>query len=140
MKNRVRRRRPQCAKTGLTLVETLVAVIILSIALIVYLDVLVAANRATRKGDYLARASQVAAGRIALIQAQGFAALVPGRRVYRVDTLPQGRMTLTVRAMGSGATGSHIKQIDLRITWRGPSSAPQTSGQVEASTLVSELK
>lgn len=136
----VRHRRPQCTRSGLTLVEALVAVTILAIALILCLDVLQASNTASRKAEYMARASEILTSRIASIQARGFAALTAGRHVYRIDTLPQGRLTLTVQAMNSSAEGSHIKQADLRITWQGARSVPATGGQVAASTLVSELK
>lgn len=134
---------------GLTLVEVLVASTILSVALLVGLDVLLASGRANLKADYYARAAQAAGDQIAQFQAGGYEKardLGDGNKLFDgtptpapVAGLPGGLIHVTVGPLDNNAANVSVKQVDVLVTWtKGQSGAPSLAGQVKASTVISD--
>lgn len=126
-------------RRGMTLVEILVAVAILSLALLVFLTLSLAARAATDKGHLETVATQAAGDKIAAMQAQGFGSLTNGTTTAHVSGLPQGLMTITVAPLDGNASNAAIKQVDVSVAW-GPSAdrIAQSAGHVRQSVLISD--
>jgi prepilin-type N-terminal cleavage/methylation domain-containing protein len=128
------------ASTGMTLVEVLVAITLLSITLLTYLSVMKGANQAGQKGSYTAIATRAAADQIALAQGTNVSLLVNGTKTYTVAGLPGGTMTVTIGPLAGNPANQYIKQIDITVTWSGPTTTANTNGSITISTLVSAKK
>jgi len=129
-------KRPRAPWLGFTLVEVLVAVTILSLALLAFLSAIVASGRSAAKGDYYILAARAAGDRLAAVRAGGYAALSDGATEYTVSGLPGGRMRVTVGPLDGSAAYTDIRQVDVRVTWDSPTPGePALAGEVRASTL-----
>ncbi len=140
-KKLARRRTP--GHFGLSLVEVLIAVTILSLALLAYLNAAVASRAALDKGNFNTIAAQVAGDKIAECQKAGYANLTDGTTTYTVSGLGmrQGQMTVVIGPMDGDSANTRIKQVDVTVTWAAASSrTPQTAGRVKQSTLISERR
>ena len=109
-----RRRR----RLGLTLVEVLVAVTILSMALLTYLSVIQTSHEAVNDGDEFTVAAQAVANQIAQAQGQGYAGLPQGTTTYSVPRLANSTMTVVVGPLAGNASDTNIMEIDVTLTWR----------------------
>lgn len=128
----------QCA---LTLVEVLVAVTILSLALLAYLSVSLASRGQVDKGNYYTLAAQAAGDQIAGAQGNGFNTLVNGTTTYTVAGLPQGQMTVVVGPLDGDANNKAITQVDVTVTWgAGSTRTPETAGSVKQTIVISDRK
>lgn len=126
-------------RRGMTLIEILVAVAILSLALLVFLTVALAARAAVDKGRFEGIATQAAGDKIAAFQAQGFASLTNGTTTAHVPGLPQGLMTIVVAPLDGLAGNANIKQVDISVAWaRSADRIAQTGGQVRQGGLISD--
>jgi prepilin-type N-terminal cleavage/methylation domain-containing protein len=121
--------------TGMTLVEVLVALMILSIALIVFLTVLPGVSQGSQKGSYIAIATRAAADQITLAQTTNTSLLNLGTNTYTVAGLPSGSMTVTIGG-DLTANNASLKEVDVTVTWSGTTYAPSTAGSVSLSTYV----
>ena len=127
-------RRPYRA---MTLADVLVAVTILSIALLVYLSAAQGSRALTDKGDATTRASAAADDMINSLQAQGYSALARGTTTYAVANLRKGVMTVVIGYLDGSNANTNILQADVTVTWNAYSSAtPQSAGRLSRSTLI----
>ncbi len=118
--------------------EVLVAVTVLSVALLAYVSASLASRAAVDKGDYFTLAAQAAGDKIADLQGTGYAGLVDGTTTYAVAGLPQGQMTVVIGPLDGDPANTNIKQIDVTVVWNAASSrTPQTAGSVRLSGLIS---
>ena len=124
---------------GMTLVELLIAVSILSLALLAYLSVALASRGAVDKGHFLTRAAQAAGDKITEYRTKGYDGISFGTTTYNVAGLPEGLLSVVVGPLDNDAANANIKQIDVTVTWAasGGTQTPYTSGRVTHSTLVS---
>jgi len=123
---------------GMTLVELLIAVSILSLALLAYLSVALASRGAVDKGHFLTRAAQATGDKITEYRTKGYDGISFGTTTYNVAGLPEGLLRVVVGPLDN-TTNNNIKQIDVTVTWAasGGTQTPYTSGRVTHSTLVS---
>ena len=138
-RSRAASKRPHRASAGMTLIEVLLALTLLSTTLLVYLSVMQGANQAGQKGNYIAIATRAAGDQIALAQATNVSLLTNGSSTYTVAGLPGGAMNVTVGYPGGSSANPTIKQVDVIVTWSNPNT-PNAGGRVAMSTLVSAKK
>ena len=133
-------RRGATSRHGLTLVELLVAIVILTIALAAYLNVALASRASVDKGQYLTMASQLAGDRLADYQGLGYSSLPAyGTYNYTLSNLPNGTMSVVIGYMNGNSANANITQIDVTVTWGLTNSKlPQEAGSVKQSLLVSK--
>ena len=132
-------RRGAKTRHGLTLVELLVAIVILVIALGAYLNVALASRASVDKGQYFTMASQLAGDRLADYQGLGYSGLPAyGTYNYTLSNLPNGTMSVVIGYLNGNSANTNITQIDVTITWGlTNSSLPQEAGSVKQSLLLS---
>ena len=132
-------RRKTPGRRGLTLVEVLIAVVILSFALLAYLTVIQASGGAISDGNEFTLASQAAVNQIAQDQGLGYAGLTAGTTTTSVPGLLGGQMTVKIGPMGGNAANVGIEEIDVRVTWspRKVGKLSQTTSLMQ-SALISE--
>ena len=137
--------------TGLTLIEVLMAMVILSVALLAGSTMIVASHTATIKGNIYTIASKAAADTIAGYEANGYSSLTDGTIGPTVYTAPAGEeqvppginmmVTTTIGPIGPPvfpSSATNIKEVDVNVTWNSGSSAyANLAGQVKTSTLIS---
>ena len=119
----------------MTMVEVLVALIVLSIALIVCLTVMPGILQASQKGSYIAIATRIASDQIAQAEATNTSLLAMGTSTYVVTGLPSGSMTIVISG-NLAANNAALKEVDVTVTWSGTKEAPATGGSVTMSTYV----
>lgn len=118
---------------GLTLVEVLVALVILSFALLAYLTVVQASNAGLSDGSEFTLASQAAGSQIAQDQGLGYSGLTNGTTTTAVSGLAGGQMTVIIGPLDGNSANVGIKQIDITVTW-----SPRKTGQASATTSLRE--
>jgi len=137
--------------TGLTLIEVLIAMVILSIALLAGSTMIIASHTATLKGDLYTIASKAAADAIAGYEASGYSSLSDGTTGPALYTAAAGEeqvppgvkmwVTTTIGPIGPPvfpSSATNIKEVDVNVTWDSGSSAyANLAGQVKTSTLIS---
>lgn len=130
------RRRLLPGRRGLTLVEVLVAVTILSLALLAYLSVIQTSHEAMTDADEFTVAAQAVGNQITQMQGQGYGALTNGTTNYTVLGLPQSTMAVKIGPLDGNAANTNIKQVDITLTW-----TPRKAGSkaVTATLLQSTL-
>ena len=133
-------RRPHQRHAGLTLVEVLVAVSILSIAIVVYTDVVLMASNSTKKASNLTIATRAAGDQIAVYQDTDASTLTNGTTTSSVAGLVNGSMTVVISAPGSASSATNLKQVDVTVTWSGQGGTNLLGGRVKMTTIVSALK
>ncbi len=134
-------RRKTPGRRGLTLVEVLVAIVILSFALLAYLTVTQASNAALSDGSEFTLASQAATDQIAQERGLDYRGLTSGTTTSSVSGLTGGMLTMTVGPLDGNSANAGIKQIDVTVTWsprKVGSSAPTTS--IKQTALISDRK
>ncbi len=125
-------RRISPGQCGLTLVEVLVAVVILSLALLAFLTVMQASSQAVSDGNEFTLASQAAADQIAQSQGQGYSGLTSGTTTATVPGLSNSQMVVTVGPLDGNAANGSIKQVDIAVSW-----SPRKAG---VSALTTSIK
>ncbi len=118
---------------GMTLVEVLVAVVILSFALLAYLTVIQASDAALSDGNEFTVASQAAGDQIAQDQGLGYTGLISGTNTTAVPGLSGGQMTSVIGPLDGSSANTNILQVDITVTWspRKAWKAPQTTSLKE---------
>jgi Tfp pilus assembly protein PilV len=103
----------------LSLVEVLIAVTILSIALLAFVAASVASRGAVDRGNYATLAAQAAGDMLADLQGQGYTYLVTnaGTTNYTVAGLPQGAMSVKIGPLDANVANTNVEQIDVTVTW-----------------------
>lgn len=134
-----RRRSP--GRRGLTLVEVLVAVVILSLALLAFLSVTQASSQAAGDGNEFTLASQAAADQIAQAQGLGYSGLTNGTAASAISGLSGGQMTVTVGPLDGNTANAGVKQVDVTVSWtpRKVNSSTQTTS-IRQTTLISDRR
>ena len=123
-------------RSGLSLVELLVAITILALGLAAYLKLSLASRVAVDKGNYYSTASAYAANQLATYQGQIYAALpADGTISGPVFGLPNGYQTITVGPLDGNAANVNSRQIDITISWGY--GLPAQAGSVKQSLLIS---
>jgi prepilin-type N-terminal cleavage/methylation domain-containing protein len=135
MPNMKKSKRLRTRLIGMTLVEVLVALMVLSIALLAYLTALQGGNVASQKASYIAIATRAASDQIALAQLANTSLLTLGTTTYTVSGLPSGSMTVVLSSNLSSNNGSLV-EVDVTVTWSGTTNAPSLGGNVTMSTYV----
>ena len=121
--------------------EVLVAMVILSIALLAYVTVAVASRSAMDKGADYALAAQVAGDKIADLQGTGYGSLVNGTTTSAVARLSGGQMTVVIGPLDGNAGNTNITQLDVTVTWSAVSTQnPSGAGSLHYSTLISNRR
>lgn len=124
----------------MTLADVLVALVVLSTALLVFLNAFAVSKRGETKGNYYGIASRLANQQLASAQTAGYRALISGTTTYTAATLPglaalpSGQMTVKVGPVDGNAANQNAAQVDVTVTWGGAGSIP---GSVQMSTWVS---
>ncbi len=119
---------------GFTLVDLLVAVSIMSVALIVFLAAALTARGVIDKSQYVSLASQSASSQAAATLGN-VSSLAAGTTSASVTGIPQGQITTTVSTYGGSA---YLKRADFSVTWGAASSQTlYSAGTYNFSTLVS---
>lgn len=123
---------------GLTLIEVLIAMVIISIAMLAMLQVMTAAQTASSKSNYDVIALQAAQTQIDDAEANGYSNLSEGTTTSTVTGLPgSNQMTVTVEAPTFATSDDNIYEVDVKVAWSGGSGPSETGGNVEMTTLVS---
>jgi type II secretory pathway pseudopilin PulG len=117
----------------MTLVEVLVAVVILSLALLTYLTVIQASDAGLSDGSEFTLASQAAGDQIALDQGLGYLGLTSGTTTTTVPGLSGGQMTVVIGPLDGNSANVGILQVDVTVTW-----APRKAGRVPQTTSLKE--
>jgi hypothetical protein len=122
---------------AVSLVDVLVAVTILSIALLVYVTAAQSSRALTDKGDATTRAAATADDMINTLNAQDYSDLSLGTTTYTVSNLRQGVMTVVIGYLDGSSANTNILQATVTVTWGAYSSAtPQSAGNLTRSTLI----
>jgi prepilin-type N-terminal cleavage/methylation domain-containing protein len=124
----------------MTLIELLVAMTILAIALIAYLDISGAASSANKKGDLYAIATRYANSQLETALADGVSLLTDGVVTSSISALPNGVMKVTTGAPAGVSSSTDIKEVDVTITWSETGTTASTGGTLTMSTMVALLK
>jgi type II secretory pathway pseudopilin PulG len=117
----------------MTLVEVLVAMVILSFALLAYLTVTQVSDAALRDGSEFSIASQAVGNQIAQDQGLGYSGLTNGTTTTTVAGLSGGSMTVVIGALDGSSANIGIKQIDITLTW-----SPRKAGKLSQTTSLRE--
>lgn len=125
----------------MTLVEVLLAMVILSSALMLYVDVLARGNTVSRKADAEQIATQVAMDKMTSLQQNAYSNLTTdSQTTTAVSGLPGGQMTVKIGALDGNAANTNIRQIDITVTWSSAQATPEAGGQVALTGLVSATR
>ena len=124
----------------MTFVEVLVAIVILSIALLVFVDIAGTVGRANKKSDLYATATRYANSQLELVLAKGPSQLTDGVVTTTISELPNGAMVVTTGAPTGVASSTDIKEVDVAITWSTVGSSAPIGGSLKMSTMVALLK
>ncbi len=116
----------------------LVAVVILSFALLAYLTVIQVSNAGLSDGNEFTLASQAAGDQIAQDQGLGYSGLTSGTTTTSIPGLSGGQMTIVIGPLDGNSANVGITQIDITVTWspRKAGNIPQTTSLKET-TLIS---
>ena len=119
-KNPVLARRAKASgRSGLSIVELLVAITILAIGLTAYVKLSLVSRVAVDKGDYYSAASAFASNTLDGYKGQGYSNVVSqmGTSNSTVSGLPKGKMAVTVGYLGGNSSNSNIVEVDVTISW-----------------------
>jgi Tfp pilus assembly protein PilV len=132
-------RRPR--RAGTTLIETLIALIILSIALIVMLDVLHLGGRVSQKVHYEIIALQAANDRLEQYKRTLFPDLPTSLTLnLPVTGLPSGQMDVRIAGLSGGGNSANIREVEVTVTWAADANNISTGGRVRLATMVSNKR
>lgn len=124
-------------RAGMTLVEVLVALTILSVALLVYVDLLAMGNTISRKADLETQAAQIAMDRLTQIEQTAYPLIqTDSTNTFPEATLPNGALIVRIGPLDGNASNLKIRQIDVTVVWSNAFTT-QTGGRVRMTSLVS---
>jgi prepilin-type N-terminal cleavage/methylation domain-containing protein len=122
---------------GFTLIECVVATLILAIGIVGVASMFVCASASERKAAYMAQARAIAEQTFETVQAQGYAAFgePSGSETVPTPGLPRATGVLAWQPYPDESSEEGLKLVALNIAWdsRGP-----TAGRYRVVTLVSE--
>ncbi len=117
----------------MTLVEVLVAVVILSLALLTYLTVTQVSDAGLSDGSEFTLASQAAGNQLAQDQGLGYTGLTSGTTTTTVPGLSGGQMTVVIGPLDGNSANVGILQVDVTVAW-----SPRKAGKVPQTTSLKE--
>lgn len=120
----------------MTLVEILVAVSILSIAVIVLASLFPGAVNYQKKATYTRIASLDAQGTLDGAMSVSFDSLDAGSTTYSVAELPAGNVKTVEIARYPTTDCKYLKLVTVRISWPGTDKAKCLAGKVVYRTLI----
>lgn len=122
---------------GFSLVECLVAAVILGIGIVGVAGMFAYANISERKAAYMARAREVAQQKLEEVRARGYAmfSTPSGSATVPTPELPNSTGVLAWQPYPNSGSEQGLKLVSLNLSWgrRGP-----TAGKLWATTLVSQ--
>lgn len=119
---------------GFTFIDLLIAVSIMSIALLVFLSATLSARGVIDKSRFVSLAAQSASSQAA-VATGGITTLGVGSSSASVIGIPQGQVTTTISQY---AGSPYLKRADIAVTWGAASSRTMYSaGALSTSTLMS---
>jgi prepilin-type N-terminal cleavage/methylation domain-containing protein len=132
-------RRVQCAScpAGFTLVEILVATVLLAVALVVIASVFPAGRLSQRKAAYLAVAHSIAQQTIEGLRASKFGDVTVGTTSSTDPRLPEGNSVTTEVACFPTVDDTELKQVKVSVRWPG-GAVSWLGGHVDYETLIAE--
>jgi prepilin-type N-terminal cleavage/methylation domain-containing protein len=129
--------RKPIADGGVTLVEVLVAVTILSIALLGYLTVIEASHNSMTDGSEFSLASKAISDSTAAERGLGFSSLSNGTTTVSVKGLINGTLTTVIGPMPSAPLDQNLKELDMTVSWISAKSAGAETTTLTQSALMS---
>lgn len=126
-------RRTIPGRRGVTLVELLVAVVILSLALLTYLTVTQVSDAGLSDGNEFSLATQAAGDQLSKDQGLGYTGLTPGTTTTTVPGLSGGQLTAMIGPLDGSSANIGILQVDVTVTW-----SPRKAGKVPLTTSLKE--
>ncbi len=120
----------------MTLVEILVACVILSIGLLAFVTASQASRLQLAKSSYYTLAAQAADSEIKDCEGSGFSGLTAGKTTYNVTGIPGGKMTVVIGPLDGNASNTNIVEVDVTVSWPSPPGATTGGGALVYSTLV----
>lgn len=125
----------------MTLVEVLIAMTILSAALMLFVDVLAQGNTVSRKADAEQIATQAALDQMTTFQQNVYSNLTTdSQTTTAVSGLSGGQMTVKIGALDGNSTNTNIRQVDITVSWTSSAATSQAGGQVAITGLVSATR
>jgi len=121
---------------GFTLADILIAMVILSLCLMFYLDVLVQGRRTMLKSNYEFLALTQAQQKLMTVQQAGFDPLASLMSdlvtTDTVSTLPSGLMVTTISVVAASTT---LRQVDIVVTWTAATQTAYTTAQATTGSI-----
>lgn len=131
-------RRPRIGSRGMTLVEILVAVSILSIAMVVIASLFPVAVNYQKRATFIQIASLEARGMLDGAMTNNYGSLNVGTTVSSVPELPSGNtMTVTISPYPT-SDSTYLKLVTVRVSWPGSKLARYLGGMVVYHTLIAK--
>ena len=124
---------------GFTLVDMLVAMIIISLVFLVFCDLMVMSVRTNKKADLEFIATGVAENRLESIRQRSFGALVTDTTTETVTELPGGQMTVQISPV-TGLITNSMRQVQVLVTWTAVGNQATTGGRVRLDSLITQLR
>ena len=124
---------------GFTLVDMLVAMIIISLVFLVFCDLMVMSVRTNKKADLEFIATGVAENRLESIRQRSFGALVTDTTTETVTELPGGQMTVQISPV-TGLVTNSMRQVQVLVTWTAVGNQATTGGRVRLDSLITQLR
>jgi type IV pilus assembly protein PilV len=122
---------------GFSLIECLVAIVILGIGIVGVAGMFTYASVSERKATFMANARQLADDVLEDVRVNGYAGFsqVSGSRTIATPGLPRASGVIAWQPYPSGSSESGLKLVAVNINWQW---SRATSGSYRATTLVSE--
>jgi type II secretory pathway pseudopilin PulG len=120
----------------MTLAEVMVGMVILSLAILFFLDLLMQSTRIERKARYAQIATQIAQQYAEWAQHGAFTQLLLDQTTQQaVPQLPNGQLTLTCSALDGNAANRAIRQVQVTVSW-SETTGTMTRGAATQTVLV----
>ncbi len=136
-------RKTRRKRQGFTLVEMLVALVILTVALVLLVDLCAQGAQVTQKARFERIAVGIAQDWIEQLLGKPYAVcLVPLDRsipvsdYYTSPLPPNATIRWIVRPLDNNAANTHLQEISVSVTWSGQPGAAMIDGSVNAFTLM----
>lgn len=123
---------------GFSLIECLVAIVILGIGVVGVAGMFTYASVSERKAAFMAKARELGDGVLEDVRVNGYAGFsaVSGSQAIATPGLPRSSGVIAWQPYPTGSSESGLKLVAVNINWQW---SKATSGSYRATTLVSEL-
>ena len=124
-------------RKGFTLVELMVASMILATTLLAVFAVYATANSAQGQAVMVQRARAAAETQIDYLRAQPYSSLAAGTTTSQPSGMPQATMTVAVQPYPSSST-VHLKMVSVTVSWTASQNSTYKSGSITQQSLISD--